>query len=106
MKKTEKKDTKKTTKEIKPETKKTEAKPDTKKIEPAKTEQPKLTKKLIIMSLLDRKEGASLDECAEAITKSGIDPDTKKNRSTSLLYMSKLPKPVIRDEAGRYYWKT
>jgi hypothetical protein len=98
-----KKEAKKTaTKEIKSEPKKAEA---PKKEAPAKDA--KISKKSVSMGLLDRKDGASLDEMADAITKSGIDPDTKKNRATSLLYMApgKLPKPVVRDEGARYHWK-
>lgn len=50
----------------------------------------KVTKKSIILEMTSQKTGATIEEMAQAITDSGIDPDLEKNKKIVKLWLSKM----------------
>ncbi len=64
------------------------------------------TKKSIIIQMISRKTGASLEEIAERIKKEGIDDDLERNANTAKLWMPKLGDGkvgVLNKEKGKYF---
>lgn len=64
------------------------------------------TKKSIVIQMISRKTGASLEEIAERIKKEGIDDDLERNANTAKLWMPKLGDGkvgVLDKEKGRYF---
>jgi hypothetical protein len=50
----------------------------------------KPTKKSIVITFLDKPEGGTIDQIAQAIVDLGIDPDLDKNKRTTRLWLSKV----------------
>ena len=65
-------------------------------------EEPRITKKSIIIDVLSKKSGATIEQMGEAITKAGLG-DLEQNLKTAKLWLPKIGFPVTRDkESGRY----
>ena len=75
---------------------------------PAKKEEkvekkPRVTKKSVVIELISKGNGATVNQIAEEIVRRGIDPDLEKNKRVVRLWLSKLGMPVQRDkETGKY----
>ncbi|MHA1981097.1 MAG: hypothetical protein ACTSXN_08405 [Promethearchaeota archaeon] len=62
----------------------------------------KPTKKSVCLEFLQKRNGGSIDEMAQAIVDKGIDPDYEKNKRTCRLWLSKIGFPVKKLENGNY----
>ena len=62
---------------------------------------PKITKKSIIIDLLDKDEGATLEQMADACTEAGLG-DHDVNLKTAKLWIRKIGFPVKKDDDGVY----
>ena len=75
---------------------------------PAKKEEkaekkPRITKKSVVIELISKGDGATVNQIAQEIVKRGIDEDLEKNKRVVRLWLSKLGFPTIRDkETGKY----
>lgn len=70
--------------------KKGESPAPTAKKEPAPTSVVKKTKKTVVLEMISKKEGATIDQIAAQIVAEQIDPDLEKNKTTVKLWLSKL----------------
>jgi hypothetical protein len=86
----------------KPAEKKVETKPDDRKDkDKPKSKTSKVTKKSIIIGLLERKSGATLEQMAEACTKAGLG-DHERNLSTAKLWIPKIGFKTKKNDKGVY----
>ena len=65
-------------------------------------EELRITKKSIIVDLLSRKSGATIQQMGEAITKAGLG-DLEQNLKTAKLWLPKLGFAITKDDKGRYF---
>jgi len=65
-------------------------------------EQPRVTKKSIVIEMLDRKNGSTIEQMGEAMTKAGLG-ELDRNIKTAKLWLFKIGFAIKRDkETGRY----
>jgi len=63
----------------------------------------KVTKKSVVIQMLQRKGGATLEEMGEAITEAGVDADTEKNTKTAGLWIRKIGFEVELNKDSKKY---
>jgi len=64
---------------------------------------PRVTKKSVVIELISKGDGATVNQIAKEIVRRGIDADLEKNKRVVRLWLSKLGMPVQRDkETGKY----
>ena len=78
-----------------------DAEPETE--QPKKPKETKVTKKSVVIQILQRKGGATLEEMGEAITEAGVDDDTEKNTKTAGLWIRKIGFDVEFDKDSKKY---